>query len=94
MPGIVGPLLSGIMIGPHGLGFFGGYQPIATSMAELGQLLLVLFAGLSLNPNHLGQINEAVFCNRRFDLLKLRLFEITATRSSKTCVKVSSSRSP
>jgi Kef-type K+ transport system membrane component KefB len=49
LPAVVGLLLSGVVIGPHVLGFFGERSPIADFFAELGKLLLMFFAGLAVN---------------------------------------------
>jgi Kef-type K+ transport system membrane component KefB len=48
-PAAVGLLLSGIVIGPHGVGFFGEDHPIADFFAQLGKLLLMFFAGLEID---------------------------------------------
>jgi Kef-type K+ transport system membrane component KefB len=48
LPGVVGLLLSGIVIGPHGLDVFGTNPPIADFFAELGKLLLMFCAGLEI----------------------------------------------
>ena len=40
-PAVVGLLLSGIVLGPHGLDVIGTNRPIANFFAELGQLLLL-----------------------------------------------------
>src|SRR5216683_1484661 len=55
LPGVVGLLLSGVVIGPHGFGVFGEKRPIADFMAELGQLLLMFFAGLEIDLTHFRQ---------------------------------------
>jgi len=49
LPGVVGLLLSGVVIGPHGLGLFGVHDPIAAFFADLGKLLLMFFAGLEID---------------------------------------------
>jgi len=49
LPAVVGFLLSGVIIGPHGLGLFGENRPIADFFAELGKLLLMFCAGLEMN---------------------------------------------
>src|SRR5205807_8335631 len=41
LPSVVGLLLCGVLIGPHGLGFFGEKTPIADFFADLGKLLLM-----------------------------------------------------
>ena len=49
VPTAVGLLLSGVIVGPHVLGFFGTDRPIADFLAELGKLLLMFFAGLEID---------------------------------------------
>jgi Kef-type K+ transport system membrane component KefB len=55
LPGVVGLLLSGVVIGPHVFGIFGEKRPIADFMAQLGQLLLMFFAGLEIDLTHFRQ---------------------------------------
>ena len=55
LPGVVGLLLSGVVIGPHGFGVFGEKRPIADFMAQLGQLLLMFFAGLEIDLTRFRQ---------------------------------------
>jgi len=55
LPGVVGLLLSGVVIGPHGFGVFGEQRPIADFMAQLGQLLLMFFAGLEIDLTRFRQ---------------------------------------
>ena len=52
---MVGLLLSGVVIGPHGFGVFGEQRPIADFMAQLGQLLLMFFAGLEIDLTRFRQ---------------------------------------
>ena len=49
LPAVVGLLLSGVVIGPHGIGLDGQHQPIVNFAAELGKLLLMFFCGLEIN---------------------------------------------
>lgn len=49
LPSVVGLLLCGVIIGPHGLGFFSEKAPIADFFADLGKLLLMFFAGLEID---------------------------------------------
>lgn len=49
VPGVVGLLLSGIVIGPHGLDVIGTNRPIADFFADLGKLLLMFCAGLEID---------------------------------------------
>jgi Kef-type K+ transport system membrane component KefB len=56
LPGEVGLLLSGVVIGPYVLGLFGAQHPIADFLAQLGQLLLVFVAGLGIDFTHIRQL--------------------------------------
>ena len=47
IPDVVGLLLAGVAIGPHGLKLIGQHHPIAELFAQLGILLLLFFAGPS-----------------------------------------------
>ena len=49
LPAVVGLLLSGVVLGPHGLDVFGQNRPIAGFLAELGKLMLMFFAGLEID---------------------------------------------
>ena len=49
LPAPVGLLLCGVLVGPYVLDIFGKVRPIADFLAELGQLLLMFFAGLEIN---------------------------------------------
>lgn len=49
LPAVVGLLLSGIVIGPHGLNLIGPDHPIVDFLAELGKLLLMFCAGLEID---------------------------------------------
>ncbi len=49
IPAVVGLLLAGMALGPHGLGFFGEQSPVANFFAEMGKLLLMFFAGLEID---------------------------------------------
>jgi Na+:H+ antiporter len=49
LPAVVGLLLSGVVLGPHMLDVFGEQRPIADFFADLGKLLLMLFAGLEID---------------------------------------------
>jgi Kef-type K+ transport system membrane component KefB len=49
LPPVVGLLLSGVVVGPHALGLFGENRPIVEFLADLGKLLLMLFAGLEID---------------------------------------------
>jgi Kef-type K+ transport system membrane component KefB len=49
LPAVVGLLLAGVILGPHGLGLFSEQDPIANFFADLGKLLLMFFAGLEID---------------------------------------------
>jgi Kef-type K+ transport system membrane component KefB len=49
LPAVVGFLLSGVVIGPYGLGLVGEDRSIVEFAAELGKLLLMFFCGLEIN---------------------------------------------
>jgi|SRR5271165_2991572 len=49
LPAAVGLLLSGVVIGPHVLGFFSLHPLVADFFADLGKLLLMFFAGLEID---------------------------------------------
>jgi Kef-type K+ transport system membrane component KefB len=49
LPGVVGLLLFGVLIGPHVLDMIGQNRPIADFLAEIGKLLLMFFAGLEID---------------------------------------------
>ena len=49
IPGVVGLLLTGVLIGPHGAGLFAEHHPVVDFLAELGKLLLMFCAGLEIN---------------------------------------------
>jgi Kef-type K+ transport system membrane component KefB len=49
LPGAVGLLLSGVLLGPHMLDVFPPQHPVSQFLSELGMLLLMFFAGLEIN---------------------------------------------
>jgi len=49
IPGVVGLLLFGVLLGPHVFDFFGESRPVASFFAELGKLLLMFSAGLEVD---------------------------------------------
>jgi Kef-type K+ transport system membrane component KefB len=51
LPAPVVLLISGILIGPYGLHFFGTSRPVADFFGELGKLFLMFFAGLEIDLN-------------------------------------------
>ena len=54
-PIVVGLLLTGVVIGPHGLDVAGQNRPVAEFFAELGALLLMFFAGLEIDLTQFRQ---------------------------------------
>jgi Kef-type K+ transport system membrane component KefB len=55
LPALVGLLLSGVVIGPHGLDVLGQNRPVADFFADLGKLLLMFFAGLEIDLDRFRQ---------------------------------------
>ena len=49
IPGVVGLLLAGALIGPYGLEIFGKTRPIIDFFSELGKILLMFMAGLEID---------------------------------------------
>jgi len=49
IPGVVGLLLTGVVIGPHVLGLFAEHHPVMDFLAELGKLLLMFSAGMEID---------------------------------------------
>ena len=49
LPGVVGLLLSGVVLGPHLLDVFPRQHPVAQFFSELGMLLLMFITGLEIN---------------------------------------------
>ena len=49
LPGVVGLLLSGVVLGPHMLDVFPRQHPVAQFFSELGMLLLMFITGLEIN---------------------------------------------
>src|SRR4030095_4981856 len=66
LPASVGLLLSGVVVGPHGLDIFGEQRPIADFFAGFGKLLLMFFAGLNMD---LALLRQALHRSILFGLL-------------------------
>src|SRR5262252_2067173 len=49
IPGVVGLLLTGVVIGPHVLGLFAEHPPVVDFLAELGKLLLMFSTGMEID---------------------------------------------
>lgn len=57
---VLGYLVSGVVIGPHGLGIIGGAES-KLGAAELGIALLLFLVGLELNPARLWRLKRDIF---------------------------------
>ncbi len=60
LPSILGFLLTGILIGPYGLGFVYGSEQIDI-ISEIGVILLLFVIGMELSVKHLISIGNTVF---------------------------------
>lgn len=49
VPSVVGYILAGVLVGPHGLGIVPKHGEVANFFAELGKLLLMFFVGLEVD---------------------------------------------
>jgi Kef-type K+ transport system membrane component KefB len=49
VPGLVGLVAVGALLGPHALGVFPAYGPVADFIADMGKLLLLFLAGLEID---------------------------------------------
>jgi Kef-type K+ transport system membrane component KefB len=49
IPDVIGLMLAGVFIGPHGIGLIATDHPVASFLAQLGILMLMFFAGLELD---------------------------------------------
>lgn len=61
IPGVVGLLLAGVLIGPHGLELVGENHPIAAFSSEIGRLLLMFFAGLEIDLSLLQKAKHRLY---------------------------------
>ena len=66
LPGVVGLLAAGVLVGPHGLHFAPRHAEVAHFFAEIGKLLLMFFAGLEID---LAQFNRTRNRSAGFGLL-------------------------
>lgn len=57
---VLGYLVAGVLIGPHGLGLAGGGES-KLAIAELGIALLLFLVGLELNPARLWRLKRDIF---------------------------------
>jgi Kef-type K+ transport system membrane component KefB len=51
VPELVGLLIFGVILGPHGLGVYGTDHPVVQFFADLGMLMLMFTCGLEININ-------------------------------------------
>jgi Kef-type K+ transport system membrane component KefB len=61
IPSVVGLLLAGIVIGPHGLGLVSERHPIAEFFANVGKLLLMFFAALEIDLSLFQRAKNKVY---------------------------------
>lgn len=76
LPAVVGLLLAGAILGPHGVDMIGQNRPVADFLAEIGKLLLMFFAGLEID---LLQFRQAGRKTAIFGLLTTLLPQIFGT---------------
>ena len=76
LPSAVGFLLSGVVLGPHGLDLIGENRPIADFFADLGKLLLMFFAGLEIDLARFRQAQQRTIV---FGLLTTALPQLLGT---------------
>ncbi len=55
LPSVVGFILAGVLVGPHGIGVLPAHAQTAEFFAELGKLLLMFFAGLEVDMRQFRQ---------------------------------------
>lgn len=58
LPGVVGLLAAGVVLGPNGLGVAPRHSDTAEFFAELGKLLLMFFAGLEIDLEQFHQVRR------------------------------------
>jgi Kef-type K+ transport system membrane component KefB len=70
MPGPVGFLLAGLLLGPHGLGVLQEHGPVLAFFADLGKLLLMFFAGFEVDADEFARARNkaALFGSLSFAL--------------------------
>lgn len=61
LPGVVGLLAAGVLLGPNGLGVAPKHSDTAEFFAELGKLLLMFFAGLEIDLEQFHQVRRRSF---------------------------------
>lgn len=68
IPSVVGFLIAGIVIGPHGIGLIAQSAEVE-SLAELGLVLLLFVVGLELSLSELTRVGHAVFWSGALQVL-------------------------
>jgi monovalent cation:proton antiporter-2 (CPA2) family protein len=58
---VLGYLLAGVIIGPHGLHFIGDARGDVKSVAEFGVVMMLFLVGLELRPNVLWRLRGPIF---------------------------------
>src|SRR5580693_5924341 len=58
---VLGYLLAGVIIGPHGLRFIGDARGDVMSVAEFGVVMMLFLVGLELRPNLLWRLRGPIF---------------------------------
>lgn len=58
---VLGYLLAGVIIGPHGLRFIGDARGDVMSVAEFGVVMMLFLVGLELRPNVLWRLRGPIF---------------------------------
>jgi Kef-type K+ transport system membrane component KefB len=76
IPAVVGLLLAGVAVGPHGLHAIPGGGPFAQVLGELGKLLLMFFAGLEID---LSQFRRTGRRSLVFGLLTFSIPQVVGT---------------
>ena len=61
VPAIVGLLLAGLVMGPHGLQLYDEHHPVAAFSSELGKLLLMFSAGLEIDLAHFRKVRNKAY---------------------------------
>ncbi|NSW85098.1 MAG: cation:proton antiporter [Syntrophobacteraceae bacterium] len=77
IPGIVGFLLTGVVVGPHGLGLISGLHEVET-MAEIGVVLLLFTIGLEFSMKNLWQLKRSVLMGGSFQVFATLLVTFLA----------------
>ena len=63
VPGIIGLLLGGLLIGPHGLGIVGSGNTTVPDLGQIGLLYLMFVAGLELDLRLVNAHRRATQCD-------------------------------